>query len=1410
MQSDYEKECNEKLLHIKDTRQRQAAVGLHSGIVPQGAQTSTMQNQLQGGFPQQMNRTMQSSPVPGQPQMSMGMSDPNQQAATQQRQHLQQQQQQSAMFQQRAQPQPRSTNNASFPDDISTLSPQELEHVSRLATTMQSRTGPEDMEKIKINLGNLNAEQRQYIARKKLDPMTYFFRTQALTYIRRHRQARMGQAGRPQNNGMDPNAGMMGDPMMNPNQQQIMNMLNLQRTSAFSGGNPAQGLDPSAFPMNVENIQGQQADGLRSQEAGQLVVPASSSQMNQQPFNNGQNMFPQQMGQNGQGNMNGAGVNPQMFMQQHLQNGSNGAQDRMQFQSQSSQAAQAQARAAAAQKAQMAMSAHGGQANPQSQTHMPQSSPVMPMLNQPMAPNQMSPAQVSAQSRPPSHPSNMGQHQPGMQGVAQPALQGRPQIPPNLPQPLQDQLSRMTNEQLQVFLANQRRIAMARNQQAAQAGQAQGMFNGQMGGNGRMRNQMGMQQAMNPGQLQPQSMQGQQQLTPQQRAQQQQQRQNEVYKAQLLRAQSGGMEMSAEQVQEMDRTNFPPSIVNGNTFDVPQNIRTWGQLKQWTAANPQPSAGPDLNKLMTLQKLHFTQIVTSQQVNGQNGPGHHLQGIPQPMGNPQNFSAGQTQGPAGMGPMRQITPGDIQTARHKLGPAVDGYTDDQMRELLRARQKQIVMQALQNRQMNGGRPPVQNQSMPQPAVSATQNAPQVNPLAMSQPQQAMGGSQPSNAKAQPGGSSSKGGKAPAAKQAPKKRANASDTGERRAATATPQQPQPSTLATGGAPRPVPSLTSEQYAAMSPQQRLQVEAHMRKQQQSLMRGPIPNKAAADEAWQKNVPRQLQTAYEELKKAPIADPQPLTQEQKDAMAKQLTDNLDVLSKMDTLVVQSLGQMQGQERNIKNILAMRVQLMRQFKPGSEWVVNDHFTITPDYLTGAILFIRKVFQLMIRANQERQRPNANQPPVSATSTSQAGSTGTALNATNLQQLQQEEAQALQQARRASSQSATVAPAPFGAPSPQGVPHAYGPGGLAPEKLKLPPPKKRKQSHAGTSASPVQPNAPAVAAAAAKYKQAVADGKSTAAALSGAFKCSVVECQHHYQGFPTQAALDKHVEDNHQPEEEEAIGSPLQYYIDSIAIGLGLDRGAEPQQPATAGPAVTTNNQATKVGAVASPAKQGLGTPATTSTTPMVRATSQLATKAVSPATSTQQLTPQPVPGKGAKPSPSQDAPKQPGKRTWDESEAKDAWADCPMSQEKIQECFAPVFSDPRLKALGYDPIDEFMNTDMFSDSEDTPDSAALDAAIATLTPTDEDAKDGAKDGAKDADDIWAVWTTPWTKEMIDNTVEWMKIPPELLDTGPDGLQAPELNWELLESQNKEAKLDKLNKLNKPSRGGGVAIAAL
>ncbi|KAF7589438.1 hypothetical protein BBP40_004275 [Aspergillus hancockii] len=1414
---DYDKQCNDKLVHIRDTRARQAAVlQQNGGMIAQPGHATGMAGVGQAPFPQQMGRPVQASPMPGQQQMAMGMNDPNQQAAMQHRQHQQQQQQQqpqAMLQQQRAQQRPGS--GIPLTDDLSTLSAQDYDHVCRIANQILAKTPQEDVDKIKMNLQNMTPEQRQYLSRKNMDPITYFFRSQALTQLRRHKRARM-EAQRAQNAGVDPNSAIMGDPMMNAQQRQMFqNMMNLQRNSAFSMGSQPN-LDPSAFIGNVENIQGQQADGLRSQEAGQLVVPASSSQMNQAPFTNTQNMFP-----GGQTNMNGTSISPQFFPQQHLQNSQNIQQDRTQqtpqFQSQSQAQTQAQARAQAAQKAQMAIS-QAGQANSQMQQQMLQQSPAMPMLNRPMAQGQMSPAQVAAQVRPPSRAP--GQQPNGAQSIGgQPAMQGRPQIPPNLPPVVQEQLARMTQEQLTAFLMNQRRQvpnnqAMARpnatqqsmpmQQNLSQPGQGQQMANGQIGNSQNMRASLNLQQQLaGVGGTQPpnQMLPGQQQMSAQQRQQQQQQRQHDLYKMQLLRQQSGALDMSADQVKDMDRVPFPPSILSSNPnvpSPVPKHIKTWGQLKQWATANPQLLGGIDLQKLVTFQKFHLAQLLAQNKEGGRNldnngqNPWMQMpfQGQPQQFMNQQQFQAGQQQAPLNIPPVRPVSGQDIQLARQKLGPQVQNYTDEQLRELLyRNRQKQMMHLAQTRAAHIASQGGAQTQSSQPTPVSAPSATPPVKTEAQTQQPLTQINQLPQAAKAQnvtPG----KGVKGPTAKQPPKRKmANDEGVDAQSTPAQKPTQPATSQGVTGPTPsRPNLQLTREQLAAMTPQQRAQLEAHIRRQQgQTQNRAPI-TRAVAEEAWN-NLPEKIRQLYNEItRQAPPADPVAVQPEQKAQMAQQLRECTDMLGRMDTLV-QWFAKIPNQEKNVRSLLAMRIQLMRQFKPGPEWALNDHFTVTPEYLTMTTNYVKKLFQAMItRVSQHQNQLPGQRPSIPQGSTNvqpSAQNNMPPLNASNLQQLQQQE-EAIQRARRASSQTAVsatsaVPPAPpFGAPSPQGVPHAYGPGSMPPQELKLPPPKRRKQSHAPPAA------AGTAGTKSPTTKQSAADAKAAATVLAGVFKCSIPECQHHYQGFATQNALEKHVEESHKV--EESIEDPLQFALDSFRSLVKEEKPSpESQAPKKAVGAAMENPQLSSKVVISSPAmKQETGT------TPVARVSSQFGQKPTSPAShQTPRVPPTKVPTSATLPSRSKDEKKEAGKATESmpslEATTEDPWASSAISLEAIQDTFMD-FGDE--SGFGFGPMDEFLNADMFANtqSKDTPDS--VETAIVTQTPKDSDLPQSGDVASKGADGLEDNWIP----------VDWINLPGRLED-GPFMNESwDDIDWDTIDRRDGSMTVD----------DSGIAICAI
>lgn len=481
-------------------------------------------------------------------------------------------------------------------------------------------------------------------------------------------------------------------------------------------------------------------------------------------------------------------------------------------------------------------------------------------------------------------------------------------------------------------------------------------------------------------------------------------------------------------------------------------------------------------------------------------------------------------------------------------------------------------------------------------------------------------------------------------------------------------------------------------------------------------------------------------------------------------------------------------------------RVQLMRQFRPGPDWAINDQITIAPEHLTGTINYIKKLFHAMItRVNQQQnqpsgQRPNVTQGPSPVQPVSQGNMP--ALNATNLQQLQQQE-EALQRARRASGSggmgTAAVPQPPFGAPSPQGVPHAYGPGSFPPEKLKLPLPKKRKQSHPGAATAGQAPTRTATGSKSQANKQSAKEATLGATQSTGPFKCGVPECLHNHHGFANQPALDKHVEENHKA--EEPIDDPLEFALDSIRDSLVTDNGKTGvEEPKTAlGVALEIPQAPNKQGPAPSPAKNQVkpeGTTPAAGSTPMGRVNSQAGLKSNSP-------TPRASSGKtpappAAKRAASKESHREPAKAAdqlppSEDAMAKDPWADSAISLDAIHDTFMD-FGDESLHGLGTDLMDEFLNTEMFTkmQTKDTPDS--VETGVATQTPRGSDTskdEDIVKIGGA-PDDSWV-------------PVDWFSLPSRFEDRLLVDDTWDDLDWETIER--KEADM---------SNDGGMPIYAV
>ena len=108
--------------------------------------------------------------------------------------------------------------------------------------------------------------------------------------------------------------------------------------------------------------------------------------------------------------------------------------------------------------------------------------------------------------------------------------------------------------------------------------------------------------------------------------------------------------------------------------------------------------------------------------------------------------------------------------------------------------------------------------------------------------------------------------------------------------------------------------------MTPQQRLQFEAHLRRQQ-SQQQGQQPrvsSRASTEEAWN-NLPDHVKQLYNDISRTvPVGEPIPFTPEQKAAMAPQFRDCTDLLNRMDTLV-NWFVQLPNQERIVRSLLGM-----------------------------------------------------------------------------------------------------------------------------------------------------------------------------------------------------------------------------------------------------------------------------------------------------------------------------------------------------------------------------------------------------------------------------------------------------------------------------------------------------------
>jgi hypothetical protein len=1294
-------------------------------------------------FPPQLQHQMQASPIPqSQPQQGQQHMGMNRTPSTAMQSGARMEQPNNMMQSQQHRQNPQVAQLKMTPEDN--------EAIHRLSQQLAARTSAEDKRKIQHGLQSMPPEQLQNMKAKGIDPMAAYFRSQATKEWRRQQQ---GLGGNPN---FTPNMSMTPATQAQRQGQTPVNMAAAPGNRVMSGNGQPGG---TPFMDNIDHFQGLQADGLRSQQQGQLVVPASTGQgINPEQFRRQQFVNNQQLAKQ---NAGGRGPNQQFMPQQqapsHIQQSQvfqQGQQDKGNDAASLQAQSQARARVEAAARARQQV----GMQNQPGLQGMSQSGTPLTMLTLPMGANVQGPApppqQGTPQPRPPSRAANVaeqptpqmqhnnaqiGQHN-GNQPVSQPPL-NLAQLPP----PIQAILSKHPPSQWRDIMERMKQTAMRpsrfppgappMSQTLSQPGQippmpTQFLSDGTMGatpmqhsisagGSGTPASNQGMVPTSQP-------------MMPQQRRQldpnrpQGQQMPNQQVNTALGPQGNSLPDLTEQNILYMDQQPIPQQVYQNivQKLNLPSQIKTWSHLKQYLAQNPHP--GLPMGKILSVQKLQFHQMlqmhmqgrnrsqvdqtrpVSVQPDSGQqqqqalqaapNTQNHPQQGPPQPNQMPMNV----------IGNLPPVTSQEIQRVRMS-DPQFAQMPDTQIRTLLTAARqndarKRLGLAQQQQNQQQFTFMPGQTPAQPPQAMPPRQQHPQPGAI----PSQAGAPAQ----QTRPG--------MPGSRQGPMQ-----------------------------GPRPV----------SQPAQPLQMPLTNQQQGKGVKRGgddevkevPNPNIPARPGSQQHPAPGQPAAptrvlSKEEVARLPLEQQKAYREKQNQhqfqmfqALVGRLTEEIrrslpglrplamdassrarivNVLTNPQTkqmltrfnLFLYHYFLMTRNPDLLKQPLSHKMQLLPQYTSDSvkanTWEIAGQFSIGADYAETAVKdLLTRYQQVMSRIGP--QPPVSNAPPPPEASGSHP------LSADNLKKHQ--DMQAAQRAKRPAQEvppAPTVSQPPFtftdGSPrGGQGTPR-YAPGGLKQglkqEDLKLPS-KRQKKTHQDTSALSPVANQPATSMSPQAVKMPKQDDLP--------FKCGVAGCEFLEKGFATKAELDNHSSTAHKPVEEH-IDDPLAFFLESMRDGLGLDGDGQPKnQIAKAGSSTATGMQKTtgkKSGVDSKPPTPAPGAAA------MARVASQASgAKAATPKAG---QPPEPKPGAGA------------GKAA--PINADDAlWASSNVSLSDLHNTFGGlVASGPRTSLTHHDPLapntdiadfmDEFMESERWTkiqesaaavSSNETPSSKATES---------------------------------------------------------------------------------------------------
>ncbi|KAG8416426.1 hypothetical protein J3458_007013 [Metarhizium acridum] len=1078
---------------------------------------------------------------------------------TQQHSQLQQQQigmgramgpTQQAMAMQNRQPQ-------QFPNDMSRLAQSDRAKVMDLAAKMMAQASDQQKASTRMSLQQrLSPQQLAEFQAQGKDPVVLFFQNQAFQVLKNNMnrlQAQQQAGAQNQNGAQAATAAMMQQQHSQQSFQQRQNMMNAGQPNDFS-----------QFTPNMESIKDQQMTGLMAQQAGQMVVPASTGgaqHATPQPGNQnmpvvqGQNQTPRQGQQ--QQPPQGAVNLQQMKMNQAAQQSQNQLQMKMQQQ----------------QNPQNGMT--GGMP--------PSQSPAMNTLNTPV-------------SRPPGGMNPMGGQGMGQGNVPfgdQRFNQGT-QRPNN--QAFNNMLANMSPEQRQAIQGlPPDKLNEVLRQWQSQRQEQMTMTAGQMNQQHRPQNQFAGQMNLNMGAVQgAQNLQQPNGGLPVNQPQQPQQ-QMQMPRIPIQNNQAHAM---------MDAMDLPPQVQN-IVGQLPMEVKKWRDLKIWLNQN-NTLASTTRNQLGALQQRQF-QILMQRRASMQQQAGQNPNVNAATMSN----AVGQMPNQQQMGMQRivgnaslphhvlQVTPQELMQVRNQRSN-FSHMPDEQLRAMVlhlkrqtflqqQQQQQQQQAQQMRNQQPQGQTPnqtpnqaqqqaggaqnrlgavPVPVQQTPQPPNRTPQSQTQPSPATMAQ----MASMQPTGQRQQGQVANAQARINSQTQPTPKslKRPSTDDAADTTTTsnTSTPAPTRPISQPNQSMPKSLPTLNPQQIAGLSPEQRARYEQFMKFQLTGQTQGAnVGSQPTADALARLRTISQEEQRQFSQESMPEISMIPRELGETGTKLQRIAQDMNKVSRGLT----KWYSITRDDARAKMFFRTRLRIMKQFSDGETMkVLKDKFSINSAEIDQARAMLESMAKdlaasmygrgMMKPGQQAPQGQGASQNQI-AQSQQQAQqqnqqSQPAPLNAANLEK----NAQALKnQQKSASKGGASVPPAPtatqppfsFGASSPHGNPSYLGkPKDVM--NLQLPASRKKQK------VSGQQPGqTPQGATPSPKTAKNASPEIRRSEPPKPVFLCKEPECETASFGFPSEQALQQHVEEEHTKPRED----PVKFVKENLALALGLEPDGSPKK---------------------------------------------------------------------------------------------------------------------------------------------------------------------------------------------------------------------------------------------------------